>query len=129
MRTFLKGRILFNGGSSSMDCLIRDMSASGARLELSETATLPEVFDLYIQNKDTKFRSTMRWRRGGSIGVIFDDAVAKPAPEVAKPVPEPAAPDPSLSMLVRRIAELEAENAALRSLLATMSRDPASSAA
>lgn len=124
-RTFLKGRIHFNNGASSMDCLIRDMSEIGAKLELSETATLPEVFELYILNKDAKYRSTLRWRRGNAVGITFDDASAKPGSEPARPASEAAATDPALSTLLRRISELEAENAALRSVLATMSRSNA----
>nr|WP_147048309.1 PilZ domain-containing protein [Methylobacterium gnaphalii] len=129
MRTFLRGRIVYNGGASSMDCLIRDLSPTGARLELSETSPLPEVFDLYIQNKDQTFRSTMRWRRDNGVGVTFDDAIAKLPPVHEKPVAAPTAADPAMSMLVRRIAELEAENAALRTALTSLSRSPASSAA
>lgn len=123
MRTFLKGKVVFNNGCSTMDCLVRDMSGTGARLELSETTTLPEVFDLYIQNKDQTYRSTLRWRRANGVGVTFDDMTAKPAPAAAKEVvAEPAAADPSMTMLVRRITELEAENAALRSVIASMGR-------
>ena len=39
LRSFLKGRVLFNGGQNSLDCLIRDISSSGARLELSASVT------------------------------------------------------------------------------------------
>ena len=113
-RTFLKGRIHFNKGASSMDCLIRDFSEMGARLELSETNTLPESFDLYIPQKEMTLRSNLRWRRGDAVGVAFLDA-QKPAS------PEPTAPsDPAIAVLLRRIAELEAENAGLRSVIATM---------
>ncbi|WP_232628826.1 PilZ domain-containing protein [Methylobacterium sp. Leaf118] len=120
-RTFLKGLILFNKGASSMDCLIRDMSETGARIELSETSTLPEVFDLYIPQKDETFRSALRWRRDGAVGIAFVDQ-RKPAaePEVKQ--------DASIGVLLRRIAELEAENAALRSVLATMGAAKASAA-
>ena len=110
-RTFLKGRILFNKGASSMDCLVRDMSASGARLALSETTTLPESFDLYIPQKEKTYRSTLAWRRADGVGITFLDEAA-PAP-----VPAPAENPASLLMLMRRVGELEAENAALRRLL------------
>ncbi len=112
-RTFLKGKILFNAGASSMDCLVRDLSSEGARIELSETSTLPEVFDLHIQQKDATYRSTLRWRHEGLVGVTFGDHVVAPVPP-----PAAAASDASLQVLLRRLAELEAENAALRSLLA-----------
>ena len=120
-RTFLRGRILYNGGAASMDCIIRDMSESGARLELSETSALPEVFDLYIQNKDATFRAMLCWRRGGEVGVTFEAAGQRT-------ITQPAS-DASVAALVRRVAELEAENAALRSLLTKMSQPTPASAA
>ena len=43
-RVFLKGRVVFNNGSSSLDCLVRDMSPTGARLVMSEATTLPDAF-------------------------------------------------------------------------------------
>lgn len=107
-RTFLKGRIIFNGGNSTMDCLIRDMSESGARLELSETATLPDVFDLYIPSKDATQRVSLCWRRAGDVGINFADVPQQHSAAEA---------DGATAVLKRRIAELEAENAALRTLL------------
>ena len=131
-RVFLKGRIVFNNGASSMDCLVRDFSSSGARLALSESSTLPEVFDLYIPQKDRTYRSTLRWRRADGVGITFADEAAKPA-SVAAPAPtaaaEPAAEDHSVTVLLRRITELEAENATLRRLLTGMAQSGAATAA
>ncbi|MGU3540937.1 PilZ domain-containing protein [Methylobacterium sp. A54F] len=122
-RVFLKGRILFNNGNSSLDCLVRDLSATGARIEASETTTLPEQFDLYIPQKDRTFRSKLRWRREDGIGITFvDDARAEAAAQ-------PSAADASVAVLLRRINELEAENAALRRLLATLAQPAAQPAA
>ncbi|KQP25064.1 pilus assembly protein PilZ [Methylobacterium sp. Leaf102] len=118
-RTFLKGRILFNKGASSMDCLVRDMSASGARLALSETTTLPESFDLYIPQKDRTYRSTLAWRRADGVGITFLDEA------VPAPMPAPAEDPGSMLMLMRRVGELEAENAALRRLLMGAAAGPA----
>jgi hypothetical protein len=108
LRTFLKGRIVFNNGNSSMDCLVRDLSPSGARLVLSQTATLPDSFDLIIPAKDRTHRATLRWRRADSIGVTFPEEKAYPAPGTA---------DVTQAALLARIAELETENATLRRLL------------
>ena len=129
-RVFLKGRIVFNNGASSMDCLVRDFSSSGARLALSESSTLPEVFDLYIPQKDRTYRSTLRWRRADGVGITFADEAAKPA-SVAAPTAaaEPAAEDNSVTVLLRRITELEAENATLRRLLTGMAQSGAATAA
>ncbi len=124
LRTFLKGRIIFNKGASTMDCLVRDLSPSGARLALTETSTLPESFDLYIPQKDRTYRATLCWRRADGIGITFaDEAAPAPVPRpVAMPAPAaaaaPADEGAAMLALVRRISELEAENAALRRLLA-----------
>ncbi|MCJ2127002.1 PilZ domain-containing protein [Methylobacterium sp. J-077] len=107
-RVFLKGRIVFNNGSSSFDCLVRDLSSLGARLILSDATTLPQVFDLYIPQKDRTYRASLCWRREDGIGVVFEEP-ARAAP---------AAVDPETA-LRQRIAELEAENAALRRLIAS----------
>ena len=122
-RVFLKGRIIFNNGASSFDCLVRDLSASGARLVLSDATTLPQVFDLYIPQKDRTYRSILCWRREDGIGIVFEQA-ARPA--------HAAAPDPATAeteALRQRVAELEAENAALRRLLAGMVQPGAAASA
>jgi hypothetical protein len=128
-RTFLKGRIIFNKGASSMDCLVRDLSSTGARLALSETTTLPENFELYIPQKERTYRATLCWRRADGIGIAFTDEAA-PVPVPTASAPSQAAPvvaedAASMLALVRRISELEAENAALRRLLTSL---PASAA-
>jgi hypothetical protein len=98
-RTFLKGRIVFNSGSSSMECLVRDMSASGARIALDETMLLPEHFTLEIPQKDRTFTAALRWRHEDGVGVLLDaDAEVRD----------------DLARLRRRVAELETENRALR---------------
>lgn len=119
-RTFLKGRIIFNNGSSTMDCLVRDLSRFGARLALTETKTLPEVFELYIPQKDATYRSTLRWRRDDGVGVTFNETG-----EVGHVA---GGPDSSLALLLRRVSELEAENATLRGMLANLTQAPASAA-
>ncbi|ACL57754.1 PilZ domain-containing protein [Methylobacterium nodulans] len=111
LRTFLKGRIVFNNGNASMDCLVRDLSATGARLTLSQTAVLPDAFDLLIPAKDKLYKATLRWRRSDSVGVAFqNDRMETPA--------APAAVETSAAVLLQRIHELETENATLRRLLA-----------
>ena len=114
LRVFLKGRIHFNNGASSLDCLVRDMSPLGARLVLSETATLPERFDLFVPQKERTYRAALRWRREEGIGVIFEPAGQPAAAEGASAAP---APDATMVVLLRRLSELEAENAALRQRL------------
>lgn len=120
LRVFLKGRIHFNNGSSSIDCLVRDMSPDGARLVLSGTATLPERFDLFIPQKERTYRAALRWRREEGIGVTFDSASQPGTVAEAPPAPAPAATESTMTVLLRRLGELEAENATLRQRLAVL---------
>jgi hypothetical protein len=70
-KSFLRGCLHFNNRRSSLDCLIRDISASGARLIFSDTVTIPDVVDLYIPQKEQTLRSQVHWRHGDEIGVAF----------------------------------------------------------
>ena len=108
LRSFLKGRILFNGGQNSLDCLIRDMSSTGARLELSTSVTLPDRFDLYLPHRDETCKVHSQWRRGNQLGVAFDHVESTPA---VPPQPQDVA---------SRVQQLEAEVGLMRLLLAQM---------
>jgi hypothetical protein len=108
LRSFLKGRVIFNGGQNSLDCLIRDMSTTGARLELSESVTLPDRFDLYLPHRDETSKVHIQWRRGAQLGVAFDTVESAP--------PMPAAPQD----VAARVEQLEAEVNLMRLLLAQM---------
>ena len=78
-KSFLQGHVLFNKGRSSLDCLVRDFSEIGAKLKVSETATLPEVVELYIPNKDETFRARVQWRTGNDVGVAFGEEGEAPS--------------------------------------------------
>jgi len=70
-KTFIKGRIYFNNRLSSADCIVRDVTANGSRLECSENVTLPDVFELYIPNRDEYFHARVAWRKGINLGVSW----------------------------------------------------------
>lgn len=115
IRTFLRGRIIYNHRASTMDCLVRDLSMGGARLALSETATLPDVFELVVPQKSVTYRCNLRWRRTDEVGVVFLDA--PPMPKSAAPVADPAMLD-----LMLRLRQLELANEDLRRRLAIATR-------
>ena len=71
-KSFLQGRIYFNNRRSSVDCLVRDISAEGAKLMFSETVALPEAMELHIPNKDETYRAKVQWRTGTEVGVGFE---------------------------------------------------------
>lgn len=107
-KSFLQGRIYFNNGRSAVDCLIRDLSAEGAKLIFSETGSVPGHVDLHIPQKDQTLRARVQWRSECEIGVAF--AAAR----------RPAAGD-----LAQRVAQLEGEVATLKRLIRRLKVDVA----
>ena len=78
-RSLLGGRIAFNGSRSTMDCLVRNISPNGARIDLSDSAPLPREFDLAIECKGLKARVEIVWRVADQIGVSFTSPESQPA--------------------------------------------------
>lgn len=73
VRTFLAGRLIFNQGASSLDCIIRNVSETGAKLEASGSVTVPECCDLLILAKGETRPVRIVWRHEETIGVHFAD--------------------------------------------------------
>ena len=71
-RTMLGGEILFEDRSGSLVCRIRNMSKSGARLDLFSTDTVPDRFILAINNGGERLPVKVAWRSATSIGVAFE---------------------------------------------------------
>ena len=111
-RTLLRGRIEFNDGTSSLDCLIRDLSETGARIDVSEAVTLPLAFRIFVPKHDRRYQATLRWHRNGQAGVEFagsQQAAAAPAGDEAERM---------------KVARLEAEVKRLRGILEAIRADP-----
>lgn len=53
------------------DCIIRDLSESGARIGVSRRVDLPSLFNLYFVQHRLALRARLRWRRGDYAGVSF----------------------------------------------------------
>jgi PilZ domain-containing protein len=113
-KSFLQGRIYFNNRRSSVDCLIRDYSETGARLKFSESIAVPDAMELYIPNKEEIHRARVEWRSGNEMGVSFGEEVRSPsvAPDAAQP-----------GDLAARVQALEAEVHALKRALNELRAD------
>ena len=98
--SFMQGRIYFNNRRSSVDCLIRDISATGAKLKFSSAVETPALVELHIPTKEETHSAKVMWRRGEEMGVKFMSPNA--------PVSLVADRDPG-SDLLDRIRKLEEE--------------------
>ena len=99
MPTYLGAQITTDHKLIAIDCVVRNMSGTGAKLLVPSTTLIPDEFVLQITSRETAYRVRPRWRRHRALGVevvpLADHA----------PVPITAA---------RRIKELETENAGLK---------------
>lgn len=73
-KSLLQGRVYFNNRRSSIDCIVRDISATGAKLTFSSAVETPAVVELYIPNKDETRPARIVWRRGEDVGLTFISA-------------------------------------------------------
>jgi hypothetical protein len=65
------GKIVFNDNSSSIDCIVRDLSAKGARLDVASPVGIPDWFDLRLNRNGACYPVKVAWRAGKQIGVMF----------------------------------------------------------
>jgi hypothetical protein len=112
-KSFLQGRIYFNNRRSSIDCVVRDISDTGARVKISDAITVPDAVELYIPAKDETFRARVLWRRNDEMGVTFSLHEAWPQ----------KAADPAFENLPERVDRLEREVAKLRRIVAELRAD------
>jgi hypothetical protein len=79
-RSYFGGQIAFNRQNSTMDCLVRNISADGARLVFTQTATVPQEFDLSLHRNERTYRAKVIWRRADEAGVAFLEPRPNSAP-------------------------------------------------
>jgi hypothetical protein len=70
-RVFKHGTLAFNGGGK-IDCTVRSLSATGARIDVSNPVAVPENFMLLIETDRFLRRCRSVWRRDKQIGIAFD---------------------------------------------------------
>ena len=70
-RSFLKAVIEFANGASKLDCIVKNISTTGARVDVTAAVSIPKEFNLNIPHRGEVFRSEMVWREGNSLGVRF----------------------------------------------------------
>jgi hypothetical protein len=69
-RVLKAGTIDFSGGA--IDCTLRNLSVTGAALEISSQTGIPEKFTLVVPGDGLHLSCHVIWRKGYRIGVTFD---------------------------------------------------------
>ncbi len=105
LRTFLKGVVYHDNRSVSIDCTVRDLSDSGARLEFPTRVGVPDLIELDIPQRHRTYTARVMRREPCEIGVAFEDQRSS----------EPRRT--SDTQLAERVQKLETEIAAMGRLL------------
>ena len=69
-RTFKGGKIS-REGFSVLDCVVRNISATGACVEVVSQKSVPDEFELVVTKDNSIRRCRVVWRAGNRIGVQF----------------------------------------------------------
>lgn len=72
-RTNLKGLIAREDNSPSVECIVLDLSTTGARIALLYPAEIPLEFELQIPEAGAFARARLIWTTGKEAGVAFTD--------------------------------------------------------
>ena len=71
-RVLKRGSITFDG-VGAIDCTIRNISSSGACLEVASPVGIPDNFILVVDRDKLKRPSKVVWRAAQRIGIMFVD--------------------------------------------------------
>ena len=69
-RVLKQGTLAFNGGGG-VDCVVRNISSGGARLDVANPVGLPQSFTLFIETDHFVRRCRPVWCSDTRIGVAF----------------------------------------------------------
>jgi hypothetical protein len=70
-RCLLHGRLEFDSRKLSLNCNIRNLTATGARLQFGAAFALPYEFILVIESQNRTLRARLMWSIGIECGVMF----------------------------------------------------------
>ena len=91
--SLLRATIRFYNRNLTFDCIVRNISPTGARLEVDAAYVLPHEFELDLPQRSTVYSCELMWRDESAAGVRFRQNV-----------------DPGVS----HYSEIERDNSALR---------------
>lgn len=68
--TMIVATVVFDGGNSRVDCVIRNLSEGGAKIEVPAARIIPQTFDLLVPGHRPQ-HCRVAWRALRELGVQF----------------------------------------------------------
>ncbi len=82
-RTLLQGRVVFNSRFSTIECIVKDLSGTGAQIAFEHPTEIPRQVELEVPSKGLTVQAEVRWSKDKRHGLMFlnagSAASAKPA--------------------------------------------------
>jgi hypothetical protein len=114
-KSLLRGIVYFDNNPVAAECVVRDISETGARIHFSEPpASTPEALELQIPIKGQRHRCRVVWHSPLECGLAFVDV---------------SVPGDSHMPVAERMARLEAELHSLKQIVRALQRERANSTA
>ena len=82
-RSLLGGQILLDNRLSSVDCVVRNVSPTGARIQMSNAHVAPLEFDIFVPKRNHTYRARTVWRDGDLMGVQFQNLESRNAAQLS----------------------------------------------
>ncbi len=73
MKAMKSGRVVIHSSGTGIDCVVRSLSPSGARLSFAHPFDLPAQFELYLLTENVRVSASVAWCKGLDVGVKFDE--------------------------------------------------------
>ncbi len=70
-RSFLGAKLVYGDGAFTVDCLVRDVSLTGARVKLPEGQAVPDQVYLVEIRSGIAYEARVAWKRHPEIGLEF----------------------------------------------------------
>lgn len=86
-KRMLKGGIIaFSGRHATLPCVVRDISETGARLQVQQVVNVPDTFELIVELDGLEVPVEIVWRGATEVGIRFLAQPARVAPKRAQTV-------------------------------------------
>lgn len=70
-RVLKSGKIIYGNGSYVTDCVVRNLSSTGAQLKVPTSVAIPEQFE-FVEAGGVKKKAVVIWRKADLLGVKFE---------------------------------------------------------
>ncbi len=73
-RVIKQAKVVYGNFLFVLECYVRDLSPTGARIKIRDTSEVPDECHLFIPSEYLIYKCVVRWKKDGEIGLEFEGA-------------------------------------------------------